>query len=170
MSLSIRRAQLDDLPKIVAIYNETIESRMVTADTAPVTVEERLPWFEAHQDHRPLMVMEENDVIVGWYSFSSFYGRPAYDGTVEVSIYITTDARGKGYGQFAIDQMKKDASTLNISTLLAFIFSHNVPSIQLFKKNNFKVYGELPDVATMDHQLYSLTILGYKVEDNEHVY
>lgn len=170
MSLSIRRAQLDDLPRIVAIYNETIESRMVTADTAPVTVEEKLPWFEAHQDHRPLMLMVHQGEIIGWYSFSSFYGRPAYDGTVEVSVYITTNARGKGYGQLAIDQMKKDARDLNISTLLAFIFSHNVPSIQLFKKNHFKEYGELPDVATMDHQLYSLTILGYKVEDNEHVY
>ena len=55
----IRDATLADLPAIVAIYNATIPDRMSTADTAPVTVESRVPWFRGHTpEHRPLWVVE----------------------------------------------------------------------------------------------------------------
>jgi L-amino acid N-acyltransferase YncA len=47
MSLACRDATLDDLPAIVAIYNSTVPSRQVTADLEPVSVESRLPWFQA---------------------------------------------------------------------------------------------------------------------------
>ncbi|MGF6848058.1 L-amino acid N-acyltransferase YncA [Chitinophaga sp. W3I9] len=52
MSLQFRHATEADLPRIVEIYNTTIASRMVTADTSPVTVESRLPWFHAHNNTR----------------------------------------------------------------------------------------------------------------------
>jgi phosphinothricin acetyltransferase len=53
-SVNIRIARRDDLPRVVEIYNATIPSREVTADTQPVSVESRVPWFEAHQpDSRP---------------------------------------------------------------------------------------------------------------------
>ena len=53
-----RIAQLEDLPRIVAIYNSTIASRMVTADTEEVSIEDRTPWFHEHTPtRRPLWVM-----------------------------------------------------------------------------------------------------------------
>ncbi|WP_339382997.1 GNAT family N-acetyltransferase, partial [Klebsiella aerogenes] len=62
---------------------------MVTADTMPVTVESREEWFNEHNPgKRPLWVIENpSGEIIGWVSFQSFYGRPAYDATVEISIY-----------------------------------------------------------------------------------
>lgn len=48
MSIEMRHATLEDLPRIVEIYNSTIESRLVTADTEPVTVESRTEWFLNH--------------------------------------------------------------------------------------------------------------------------
>ncbi len=97
--LTYRNALLTDLPSIVAIYNSTVPSRLVTADTEPVSVESRLPWFEAHNAHkRPLWVVEDGEKnIVGWVSFQSFYGRPAYDATAEISIYLADNRRGKGW-------------------------------------------------------------------------
>ena len=44
--IQIRHAERDDLPRIVEIYNATIPSREVTADTEPVSVESRIAWFE----------------------------------------------------------------------------------------------------------------------------
>ena len=85
-TLIYRDAKLADLEKIVDIYNTTIASRMVTADTDPISVESRIQWFNEHTpEKRPLWVVEndKND-IVGWVSLQSFYGRPAYDGTVEI--------------------------------------------------------------------------------------
>lgn len=87
--ITYRDASIEDLPVIVDIYNSTIPSRMVTADTKPVTVEERLAWFKEHNtSKRPLWVVEYEDEICGWVSLQSFYGRPAYNATAEISIYF----------------------------------------------------------------------------------
>jgi len=43
------------------------------------------------------------------------------------------------------------------------IFSHNIPSIKLFKSFGFKEWGILPDVAIMDGKEYSLSILGKRI-------
>ncbi|WP_367269064.1 N-acetyltransferase family protein, partial [uncultured Chryseobacterium sp.] len=76
--LKFRNATPEDLPKIVEIYNSTIPSRMVTADTEDITVESRVRWFHEHTpERRPLwMVEDQQDNVLGWVSFSSFYGRP----------------------------------------------------------------------------------------------
>lgn len=77
--LKFRDAKLEDLEKIVEIYNSTIESRMITADTEPISVESRYQWFYEHTpERRPLWIIEDSEnKMVGWVSFSSFYGRPA---------------------------------------------------------------------------------------------
>jgi phosphinothricin acetyltransferase len=99
MGESMRLATREDLPRIVDIYNATIASRKATADTDWVSVEERLPWFNAHNPtSRPLLVEERHGTIIGWLSFEDFYGRPAYAATAEISIYIDAHHRGAGVG------------------------------------------------------------------------
>ncbi len=68
-----RDAFIEDLPIIVAIYNSTIAGRMVTADTTPVAVADKVQWFNQHNKHkRPLWVVENDDKkIIGWVSFLS---------------------------------------------------------------------------------------------------
>ncbi|RFS26857.1 N-acetyltransferase [Chitinophaga silvatica] len=164
MSLEFRTAKVSDLPRIVEIYNSTIPGRMVTADTSPVSVESRLPWFEAHsEDRRPLWMIDDGNENVGWISFQSFYGRPAYDGTVEVSIYLHESARGKGYGKEILHYAIDIAPKFRIHTLLGFIFAHNLPSLNLFKKIGFEEWAHLPEIAVLDGEERSLKILGYKV-------
>ncbi|AQP99268.1 MULTISPECIES: GNAT family N-acetyltransferase [Pseudoalteromonas] len=158
--MTTRLANINDLSDIVAIYNETIAGRMVTADTENVTVAEKRDWFNSHTAERPIYVYCENNQVLAWLSYKSFYGRPAYDGTVEMSIYITAKAQGKGLGKKLMNFAQTQAKQLNIKVLLGFIFSHNLPSVKLFKHFNFAVWGELPNVAIMDGKLYSLTIFG----------
>ncbi|MCU7557440.1 GNAT family N-acetyltransferase [Macrococcus capreoli] len=171
MSIEMRRATINDLPRIVEIYNSTIESRLVTADTEPVTVESRTEWFLNHSDKRPIFLFLKNNAVAGWLSFETFYGRPAYGKTVEISLYLDESFRGVGLGDYAVTEMKRIANELNIETLLAFTFSHNTRALKLFMKHGFMTYGELPDVAIMDGNYYSLTILGCKIggsTDGEH--
>jgi phosphinothricin acetyltransferase len=161
-----RIATLDDLPTIVAIYNSTIASRQVTADTEPVSVESRLPWFHDHQPgRRPLWVIEEadRDGIIGWISYSNFYGRPAYSGTAEVSIYIDQAWRGKGVGRYALQEAIDFAPQVNVHTVLGFIFGHNTPSLALFEKFGFETWANLPRVANLDGIERDLIILGKRV-------
>ncbi|TDM11977.1 GNAT family N-acetyltransferase [Macrococcus lamae] len=163
MSIETRRAALRDLPRIVEIYNTTVASRQVTADTEPVTVESRTAWFNNHSDKRPIFLFLQDGETIGWLSFETFYGRPAYDKTVEVSLYLDEQFRGQGIGQEAVMKMKEIAATLDVTTLLAFVFSHNSRALRLFKNNGFTEYGRLPDIAEMDSEQYSLSILGYKL-------
>ncbi len=156
-----RNATLNDLPAIVAIYNSTIASRLVTADTEPSTVEDKMDWFKKHQSaNRPLWVVENEGEMIGWVSFNNFYGRPAYDGTSELSIYLHPESRGKGYGKKILQYCIEQAPLLSIHTLLGFIFSHNKPSIVLFEQAGFEQWGLLKDIAVMDNNKYSLSIYG----------
>ncbi|ABZ82716.1 phosphinothricin n-acetyltransferase, putative [Heliomicrobium modesticaldum Ice1] len=160
----LRNAVESDLPAIVAIYNSTIASRMVTADTTPISVESRLPWFHDHNpDGRPLWVLEMDGVIAGWLSFQSFYGRPAYDGTVEVSIYIAESFRGQGIGRFLLQRAIEAAPAMGVHTLLGFIFAHNLPSLGLFEALGFARWGHLPRVALLDGVERDLVICGRRV-------
>lgn len=163
--MKTRLATQSDLAAIVDIYNQTIESRMVTADTEAQSVESKQVWFDSHTESRPLYVVTENEQVVAWLSFKSFYGRPAYDGTVEIAIYVDSEQRGKNIGQQLLTFALSLSPELEIKTLLAFIFSHNTPSMRLFSKNGFAIWGELPNVAKMDDNEYSLTILGKRVSD-----
>jgi L-amino acid N-acyltransferase YncA len=164
---SIQIAQITDLPEIVAIYNTTIASRLVTADTEPITVESRVEWFESHAaTSRPLWVVrDEEGRMKAWMSFKSFYGRPAYRGTAEISIYIDPFFRKQGLGSQLLAYALHNAPQWEVDTLLAFIFAHNHPSMILFKKYGFHPWGLLPDVAWMDGRRYSLSILGRKVAE-----
>jgi L-amino acid N-acyltransferase YncA len=160
-----RDATIDDLTRIVAIYNSTIPTRMVTADTEPVAVESRLPWFYEHNTtNRPLWVLEdEHKDIIGWVSFQSFYGRPAYAATAEISIYLDPSQRGKGIGKEVLQYSIDRAKHFGIKTLLGFIFAHNEPSLRLFKQMGFEEWAHLPEIAMLDGIERSLKILGKKI-------
>jgi len=161
----MRIATKKDLSDIVAIYNSTIPTRQSTADTTEVTVESKLEWFRRHSpDKRPLWVREENGKVVAWVSFESFYGRPAYEQTVEISIYISPEHTGKGLGRTLLEESLESAKQFDIKTIVGFIFSHNIPSINLFKSFGFEEWGNLPNVARMDGKEYSLSIVGKRIK------
>lgn len=164
MNHSFRLAASADLPYIVDVYNQTIPTRMATADLAPVTIEDRQAWFDAHNsEKRPLWVIEAEGQPAGWVSLGDFYGRPAYQGTAEISIYIDQAYRGQKLGQAALAFVEGETERLRIQTLLAFIFHHNQASLQLFQKNGYQVWGHLPDVAELDGVARSLDILGKRL-------
>lgn len=161
---TIRDAELNDLGNIIDIYNSTISGRMVTADTEPVSVDSRLRWFHEHSSStRPLWVVEHNGTICGWVSFQSFYGRPAYNATAEISIYLHPDFRGKKLGKFLIQYAIEACPNLQIKTLLGFIFGHNEPSIRLFSTFGFEKWAHLPKIAELDGIERDLLILGKRV-------
>lgn len=163
--MQFRDATIEDLPIIVAIYNSTIPGRMVTADTSAVTVADKLQWFNEHNTQtRPLWIVEEDDKnIIGWVSFQDFYGRPAYNGTAEISIYLDETKRGKGYGKKILEYAIAKSPSLGIHTLLGFIFAHNITSLQLFLQLGFEEWANLLDIAVLDEKSRSLKILGKKI-------
>ena len=161
MSFTHRSATRDDLAQIVEIYNATVPSRQVTADTEPVSVESRVAWFEDHQPgFRPLWVADAEGRVAAWLSFTSFYGRPAYNKTAELSVYVHASFRNRGLGSYLLAQALAHAPSIKVDTLLGFIFGHNEPSLKLFEKFGFARWGELPKVATLDGIERDVVIVG----------
>ncbi|MDX2108867.1 MAG: arsenic resistance N-acetyltransferase ArsN2 [Verrucomicrobiota bacterium] len=168
--LRLRVARESDLPQIVSIYNSTIPSRVVTADLEPVTVESRRDWFRSHSAERhPLWVLESRQTreIAGWLSYSKFYGRPAYSGTAEISVYVHENWRRRGCGRLLLEAAITYAPVLGLHTLLGFIFGHNDPSLELFSRHGFNRWALLPRVAQLDSDERDLIILGLRIDPTE---
>jgi len=139
---------------------------MATADVEPVTVEARVPWFRDFDPlRRPLWV--QCDMTDGtpraWLSVRSFYGRPAYHATAELAVYTAPEARREGRARRLLEHAIAAAPALQLSTLLAFVFGHNRPSIELFRAYGFGDWGLLPRVAELDGVERDLAILGLRV-------
>ncbi len=127
MHLNVRDAIETDLPAIVDIYNQSIPDGWSTADTKPITVEERVDWFRKHNPHkRPRGVAALDGQIAAWIGLTSFYGgRPAYDATAEVSLYVARAYRRRGLGGELKNRMIAHCPSIGVTTLLSMYFDHN---------------------------------------------
>ena len=162
--MTIRHAQPDDLPAIVAIYNAAIPGRMATADTQPVSVASREEWFRAFEPAaRPLWVLEQDGRVAGWLGLRSFYGRPAYHRTVESAVYVAPDLQRQGIARRLLAHAMAECPSLGVHNVLAFVFAHNTPSVELFLKNGFERWGLLPRVCELDARERDVAILGRRL-------
>lgn len=163
--MNLRDATEGDLPAIVDIYNSTVPGRMVTADTEPVTVEQRTGWFREHDARRrPLWVAETDEDVVGWLSLSDFWdGRPAYHATAEVGVYVKDGHRGGGVGRRLVEEAIGRAPELGIETLIAGTFAHNGPSVRLFERFGFQKWAHFPEVAELDGVKRDLVVSALRV-------
>lgn len=140
-----------DLPALVLIYNQAIGAGQ-TADTVPLTVSERQPWLEAHQDSRyPLFVAVNNGTILGYATLSKYRGgRPALRSVVEVSYYIHRQYQRKGVGKALLAHSLDAARKLEFKHVFALLLDTNLPSIRLLERFDFVQWGHLPNIAEVN--------------------
>jgi phosphinothricin acetyltransferase len=164
--MPIRHAEFADLPAIVAIYNASIPGRAATADTEPVTVEARIPWYrEFDRTRRPLWVHcdKSGSIVSAWLSLRSFYGRPAYQAAAETGVYTDPRVQRRGAARALLSHAIVAAPALGLRTLLAYVFAHNAGSLALFRSAGFADWGRLPRVAELDAIERDVLILGLRV-------
>jgi L-amino acid N-acyltransferase YncA len=162
----IRDASEADLPAIVRIYNLAIPGRQATADTEPVTVESRRGWLLDREPRHPVWVFESAGRVAGWLTLGKFYGRPAYAGTAEVSVYVDPAAQGAGIATALMEAAVAHAPGWGLTTFLGFVFAHNEPSLALCRKFGFAPWGHLPRVAVLDGVERDLLILGKRLDES----
>src|ERR1700756_5697990 len=98
VGISLRAANRADIPRLTEIYNHYVVHTPVTFDLEPYTVERRMEWFKqfaATGRHR-VVVAEENGIVLGYAGSTRFRAKPAYDTTVETTIYTAPEAVGRG--------------------------------------------------------------------------
>ncbi len=160
--MGIRTAEVGDWESIVRIYNEAIDTRISTADTDYVSIENKENWLKEHSKEKyPIYVAENDAEIEGWCSLSPYrYGRSAFDKTAEISYYISETHRGKGIGTALVDRAISDCSRLGIEILVAILLGSNVPSINLLLKFGFEEWGRLLGIAEIDTNRYDHLYMG----------
>jgi L-amino acid N-acyltransferase YncA len=165
MDPTIRIAVEADLPAIVDIYNQSIPAGRSTADTRPITVADRIEWFRKFDPaKRPIWVAEVNDQVVGVTYLSSFYGgRPAYDATAEISVYLATAAQGRGLGRRLKEFVIGECPRLGVTTLLSMHFDHNEATRRINESLGFRQMGHLTEIAVVQGQKRGLVIWGLRI-------
>jgi L-amino acid N-acyltransferase YncA len=135
----IRKATTLDWSKIKEIYIEGIETDNATFETAEnITTYEN--WIKSKVVDSYFVSFDENE-INGWAALSKVSDRCVYGGVAEVSVYVSSQAQGKGVGSKLMQQLIDFSEDNNIWTLQAGIFPENEASIYLHKKFGFRVVG-----------------------------
>ena len=145
--LKIRYAILDDLKGITKIYNEAIKNTVATFDTEEKTIDAQKGWFKGHGPKNPIIVAEENGIIVGWAALSKYSSRCAYSNTAEISLYVKLEYQGIGIGKKLMKSIIKEGEKAGLHTIIARITEGNKISIALHKSVGFEHIGILKEVG-----------------------
>jgi len=137
--MELRDAQGDDLPAILAIYNEVILNSTAVYAEDPVDLADRRAWFDARdRAGHPVLVAVEDGVAVGFGSFGAWRPWPCYAATVEHSVHIRADRRGRGIGRAVVAALIERAAAAGKHVILGGIDADNAASIGLHRSLGFE--------------------------------
>jgi len=138
---TIRKATAGDLSTITEIYNEAILKTVATFDTEPKTDEGQKSWFDHHGAKYPILVAEQDNLIVGWASLSLWSDRCAYSDTAEASLYVREEHQGKGIGRKLSEAIIQEGRKAGLHTLIARITEGNEASLHLAESVGYRHIG-----------------------------
>jgi phosphinothricin acetyltransferase len=143
-----RAARLDDLPRLTEIYNHYVLTTPITFDVEPATVEERRGWFDAHTERRyRLLVAEQDGVVLGYASSSRFRPKPAYETSVELSVYLAPECTGHGVGSLLYRRLLDELAGADVHRAYAGVCLPNEPSVRLHRGLGFQPIGVYREVG-----------------------
>jgi phosphinothricin acetyltransferase len=150
MRYSIRPATLEDAASIQAIYAHHVKTGTGTFELEPpdlAEIQSRMTKI-AKRGSPWLVACGEDGGVIGYAYAGPFRERPAYDCTVEDSIYLAPEAIGYGVGRALLAELIARCTEAGYTQLLAVIGdSGNLASIGLHRAMGFADVGVLRDVG-----------------------
>ncbi len=138
-SLGARPARRDDAPAITEIYNQGIEDRIATFETAPRAVADILPWFDHARGF--VCVTDLSGEVLGYAVAHPYSDRCCYRGVAEFSVYVRRSGRGRGVGRVAMGALIEAARAEGLWKLMSRVFPENRASLSLMARMGFKEIG-----------------------------
>jgi L-amino acid N-acyltransferase YncA len=164
--MEVRLATSDDAEPIRAIYNREVTGSTVTFDLVPRSLAEQQDWLASHLGAHPAIVAVDGGPlgrIAGFGSLSAYRSRPAYSTTVEDSVYVHSDFRGRGVGRLLLAELVRLATVHGFHAVMARIVGGHEASISLHRACGFvdvgverevgRKFGKWLDVALMQRLL-----------------
>jgi phosphinothricin acetyltransferase len=139
----IRPALRADLPRLTEIYNHYVILTPITFDIRPWTAEERVPWFEqfAETGRYRLLVAELDGKVAGYAGTTRFRPKPAYDSTIETTIYCAPESAGHGLGNGLYAALFHSLENEDVHRIVAGYVPPNPASEALHKRFGFRIVG-----------------------------
>lgn len=125
-------------PAVQAIHAAGILGGNATIERVPAA-----DWSTWNSAHRPdcRFVAVEGEQVVGWVALSPYSGRQVYAGVAWLSVYVATDAQGRGIGGGLLGALIEASEAAGIWTLLAGILVENAASLAAHRAAGFRRVG-----------------------------
>lgn len=148
-AFSIAPAARAQLPEILGIYNEVIRNTTAVYSDQEVTLANREAWFDARvQQGFPVLVASDpSGGVLGFASFGEFRAWPCYRYSVEHSVHVRADSRGRGVGRTLVTALLERAAGMKMHVMIGGIDADNVTSLALHDSLGFKVVGHFREVG-----------------------
>lgn len=158
--MEIRDARESDLPGLLLIYNEVLAASTAVFSEVPVTLEDRTQWWRARVAlGYPVLIASDSSGVVGFGTFGDFRSWPGYRFTVEHSVHVRVDQRGRGIGTQIVRELISRAQALGKHVMVAGIDSANSGSIRMHERLGFERTGEMREVGFKFGRWLDLTLL-----------
>ncbi len=146
--IDVREAQAADLEAILAIYNDAVIHTTATYDYEPRGIDAQRQWFEAKraQDF-PVLVGLDAGIVSGFASYGPFRPWAAYLYTVENSVYVAPEQRGRGIGTAILGPLIEIARSRGFHAMVAGIDATNAASLKLHAKFGFEEVAHFRQVG-----------------------
>jgi len=143
-----RLVERRDADSLRAIYNIEVLESTVTFDLRPRTAAEQLAWIEEHSGGHPAIVaVDGRNTVVGFASLSPYRPRPAYATSVEDSVYVDRDLRGRGLGRLLLTELVDLARDHGFHAIVGRIVGDHDASIALHASLGFELVGREREIG-----------------------
>ncbi|MFT5560661.1 MAG: phosphinothricin acetyltransferase [Candidatus Azotimanducaceae bacterium] len=166
--IQLNFAGLADLPALTEIYNHYVLNTAITFDTLPFSPAERQTWleqFEPASIHQCLVAKRSNEIL-GYASSSKLRPRPAYNSSVETTIYLRPGASGEGLGSLLYRALLNNLADLGVHRAYGIIALPNEASLGLHRQLGFVQIGILNEVGHKFGRFHDTAWLERKLEKN----
>ncbi len=145
----VRPATASDMLAAAAIYAHHVRHGTATFEIEPphgTEMDRRR--CEIQAQGLPYLVIERDDLVVGYAYAGPYRTRPAYRFTLEDSVYIHPDFVSRGHGQLLLGRLIEICTAKRSRQMIAVIGdSANLASIRLHAKFGFREVGVLEGVG-----------------------
>jgi L-amino acid N-acyltransferase YncA len=146
----VRPATRADLPRILEIHNDAVLNTTAVFHYAPQTLGEREAWFDTRRDGGwPIIAVADaaTDELLAYGSYGPFRAWPAYKYSVEHSVYVHKDVRGRGIGRVALVALIEAAEAGGYRTMIAGVVADNAASLALHRSLGFEDVARFREVG-----------------------
>jgi L-amino acid N-acyltransferase len=165
--MEIRDAGLEHIEGIMAIYNDAVAHTTAIWNDQTVDRANRAAWLADRQraGYPVLVAVDEHSDVLGYASFGDWRAFDGYRHTVEHSVYVRDDQRGKGLGRSLMQALIGRAQSIGKHVMVAGIEANNAGSIRLHEQLGFEHVGHLKEVGMKFGTWLDLAFMQLKLDD-----